>query len=211
MKKIILTAAAVSLVLLYAFSAFAADPKGVLDAKGIYTEVNGLVKAGKLRVMQTNAPLYSAPHGVVRTVVTKFYFTESTALDKKQTPITGKMLRKITVTTSYAAGKPMETNEFYFDGKGRFVFYYSNADITEEALNEHHEDRYYFAGNRLVSKLVRASEEVRPLASKTAKPQKILKDANFTPDMKKYASDILKRKDLLKDIFEKVYRAWGFI
>ena len=205
LRHISLLTAIIAAVLLTA-PAFAAEPAAVDAARKLYTEVNSLISAKKTKMMEVTLPWYSAPNGMNRTTKMRFWFTEETKLGENDMPVTTAALHKAAVTHQFADMKPMETDEYYFNAKGGLVFYYSAADVAEEALNKHLESRYYYDGGRLV----RAAEETRPINDKTAKPVRDQRDSGFSEEMASSSRFFLKRQAELKEVFFGVYNARGF-
>ena len=205
LRHISLLTAIIAAILLTA-PAFAAEPAAVDAARKLYTEVNSLISAKKTKMMEVTLPWYSAPNGMNQTTKMRFWFTEETKLGENDMPVTTAALHKAAVTHQFADMKPMETDEFYFNAKGGLVFYYSVADVTEEAMNEHLESRYYYDKGSLV----RAIEETRPINDKTAKPVRDQRDKGFSEDMAASSKFFLKRQAELRAVFYGVYNARGF-
>lgn len=157
-------------------SAFSAEQFNLVSARGIYSEVNSLISSGRPRTATFDAPWFSAPHAAVRKTVVKFYFTEKNQQDKNNFQETLFTLRKAIATHQFGNVKPMETDEYYSSSRGNLVFYYSLADVTEEALNTHYEFRYYYGND---GKLARAINSQRPINVDNSKTTYEQRDSNL--------------------------------
>lgn len=200
---LLISSALLSLLLLSAASA--AEPPCVPLARKIYAETNALVSSGKTRVIDVTFPWFSAPHAVVRTTRIKYYYTETTELDEYGFPATTLLLRKAVVTHQFSKEKPMETDEYYYND-GSLLFFYMTADVTEENLNQHIENRYYYDGGEAV----RAIVDTKALNDKSAKPVMTLYDGDFSQEMAEHAAGVFQKAERFAEVFSTLDDIKGF-